>query len=66
MRKFPLILTMLCATCASATLNNGNAICDGTRKARADHAAALAAEAGGGSVVTGATLIQLIDEGCKA
>jgi len=41
------------------------AVCDGTRAARADHAAALAVSPDDRAVVTGARLIALVDEGCK-
>lgn len=54
----PLLLVGGCLT-ADAT-----AICDGTRGARAAHAAALAEDGGDLSVVTGARLIGLIDAGC--
>ncbi|MFC0280321.1 hypothetical protein ACFOHK_08130 [Falsigemmobacter intermedius] len=40
------------------------AVCDGSRLARAEHAAALAQDGGDRSVVTGARLIRLIDVGC--
>lgn len=40
------------------------AICDGTDAARTQHAAALAADGGNRSVVTGAQLIRQIDAAC--
>ncbi|RRH71979.1 hypothetical protein [Falsigemmobacter faecalis] len=42
------------------------AICDGSRAARTEHAAALAADGGARSVVTGVALIEAIDAGCGA
>lgn len=44
---------------------NPAAICDGTAKARTEHAAALAEDGGDRSVVTGARLIMLLDAGCR-
>jgi len=44
---------------------SSNAICDGTAAARAKHAASLAEDGGDKSVVTGATLIAMIDGACK-
>jgi hypothetical protein len=41
------------------------ALCDGTRGARVDHAAALVEDGGARSLVTGAHLIRLIDAGCR-
>ncbi len=57
----------LCVTgCASATLTSGDAICDASRKARADHAAVLAVSADDAAVLTGGYLIDVIDAGCGA
>lgn len=55
----PLFFVTGCVSVAS----NG-AICDGTKSARTDHAAALAQDGGDLSVVTGAHLIRLLDAGC--
>jgi hypothetical protein len=49
--------------CASAV--NNSALCDGTASARTKHAAALAEDGGELSIVTGATLIRMLDAGCK-
>lgn len=65
MRLAPLILMMLAISCAPATRTSGDALCDGTRTARADHAAALADEGSDRVVVTGARLIAAIDAGCQ-
>jgi len=43
---------------------SGDAICSGTRAARAAHAAALAETADEAALRTGAALIALIDAGC--
>lgn len=49
--------------CVSAV--SERAICDGTDAARTQHAAALAADGGDMSVVTGARLIRQLDAACK-
>ena len=58
-------LTLLAAGCQSVTQTSGSAICDGSRKARADHAAALAVSPDDRAVITGARLVALIDAGCQ-
>ena len=58
-------LTLLAAGCASVTPTSGDALCDGSRQARADHAAALAVSPDDRAVVSGARLIALIDAGCR-
>lgn len=58
------MLMMLAGACTPATRTSGDAICDGTRTARADLAQALAASADDQAVVAGARLIELIDAGC--
>lgn len=55
----PLLLLNGCGTAQSTS-----AICDGTAQSRTNHAAALAADGGPMSLVTGALLIQQIDAGC--
>lgn len=57
-----LMLTLPVLGCATAA--NKAAICDGTKAARTDHAAALAQDGGDLSVVTGSHLIAMIDAGC--
>jgi len=54
---------LLLSGCAAAL--NDSAICDGTAQSRTSHAAALAADGGPLSLVTGALLIQQIDAGCS-
>jgi hypothetical protein len=56
-------LTLPVAGCMSAV--SSSAVCDGTVQARTQHAAALAADGGPLSVVTGARLIRLMDAGCE-
>lgn len=56
-------LILLAAGCTSAV--NPVAICEGSARLRTDHAAALAADGGDRSVVTGARLIAALDAGCK-
>ena len=58
-----LTLPLLVSGCAAAL--NDSAICDGTAQSRTSHAAALAADGGPRSLVTGALLIQQIDAGCS-
>lgn len=58
-----LTLTLPLISCATAP--STNAICDGTAQSRTSHAAALAADGGPRSLVTGALLIQQIDAGCN-
>ncbi|WP_283177904.1 hypothetical protein [Gemmobacter sp. 24YEA27] len=58
------ILTLLAAGCVSGTQTSDDAICDGSRAARADHAAVLAVSPDDRAVVSGARLIALIDAGC--
>jgi hypothetical protein len=50
--------------CVSATPRSGDAICDGTRAARADLAQALAETQDERALMTGARLIGLLDAGC--
>ena len=67
MRPMAMILPLLVAGCmngAAPTNPDGRAICDGTKTARTDHAAALAEDGGNASVVTGARLISQIDAAC--
>lgn len=58
------MLAFCVSGCASVEVSQ-TAICDGTAKARTDHAAALAEDGGDKSVKTGAHLIMLIDSGCR-
>lgn len=58
-------LTLMLLVTGCMNVANDKAICDGTKIARTDHAAALAQDGGNTSVVTGAYLIQLLDKGCR-
>lgn len=58
-----LILILPLNGCGNAP--NDTAICSGTAQSRTSHAAALVADGGPSSVVTGALLIQQIDAGCN-
>ena len=58
-----MILPLLSAGCVNA--GNDAAICDGSKAARREHAAALADDGGPLSLVTGARLIKMIDAGCS-
>lgn len=53
-----------CLNGAAPTPPDEKAICDGTKAARKDHAAALVEDGGDASVVTGARLISQIDAAC--
>ena len=57
-----LTLTLLLSGCAAGL--SDSAICNGTAQSRTAHAAALVADGGPRSMVTGALLIQKIDAGC--
>ncbi|NPD15729.1 hypothetical protein HOY34_11000 [Xinfangfangia sp. D13-10-4-6] len=59
-----LCLMMPAAGCVIGPRTSGDALCDGTRAARAEHAAALADSADDRAVVSGARLIRLLDAGC--
>jgi hypothetical protein len=65
MRQWVMIPLLCASGCVTAIPAQDSAVCDGTRAARADHAAALAATADDRVVVTGARLVALIDAGCK-
>ena len=59
-----LALMTFSASCAPAIPTSGDALCGGTRAARAAHAAALAETADEAALRTGAALIALIEAGC--
>lgn len=64
MRLWVTIPLFLGTACVNATPTSLDAVCSGTRAARASHAAALADSPDDRAVVTGARLIGLIDAGC--
>lgn len=66
MRLPLLMLMMLASGCVTAPATSGDALCNNTRTARADHAQALAVTPDDAVAVTGARLVGLIDAGCKA
>ena len=51
--------------CAPVILTSGDALCDGTRRERADLAAALASSPDVAAVRAGAALIFKLDAGCN-
>ena len=58
------ILPLCVSGCVTATPNSADALCGGTRQARADHAAALADTQDERVLMTGARLIGLVEAGC--
>jgi len=59
-----MILAFCVSGCVSATPGSLDAMCGGTRAARAAHAAALAVTADENVLRTGAALVTQIDAGC--
>ncbi len=59
-----LILPLLASGCVTVTPGSLDALCQGTRDARVEHAVALAVSVDDRAVVTGARLIELVDAGC--
>ena len=59
-----MIPLLLGAGCVSATPRNADALCAGSRAARAEHAMALAASHDERALITGQRLIALLDAGC--
>lgn len=57
-------MTLMLLVSGCAGVPNATAICDATRKLRDNHTAALLADGGDVSVVTGAALIGALDAGC--
>ena len=60
-----MILPFCVTGCVTVTPASNEAMCDGTRAARADLAQALAASPDDSAVVAGAMLIAKIDAGCS-
>ena len=60
------MLTMIVTGClrADPPVTDAQALCDGTKRLRSDHAAALAEDGGPLSVTTGRRLIATLDAGC--
>jgi hypothetical protein len=57
-------LLLLASGCSITPIRSGDAICDGTRKARADLAQALLNDGGDQSVVAGQTLLAQLHGAC--
>lgn len=63
--KWSLAMILALSVSGCVSVANNAAVCDGTVAARREHAAALAADGGDRSVLTGAKLIRLMDAGCR-
>lgn len=63
--KWSLVMILALSVSGCVSVANNAAVCDGTKAARREHAAALAADGGDRSVLTGAKLIRLMDAGCR-
>jgi len=59
-----MILLLLASGCSTTQIRNGDAICDGTRQARADLARALLDDGGDQSVMAGQVLLSQLLEAC--
>ena len=64
MKAFACLMMLPLLVTACAPVPSGDAVCTGTLRARAEHAAALVADGGDMSVVTGDRLIRMIEAGC--
>ena len=63
-RSMAMILLLLASGCSTTQIRSGDAICDGTRQARADLARALLDDGGDQSVMAGQVLLsQLLEAG---
>lgn len=60
-----LAITLAATQAGCVSVASDAALCGGTEAARREHAAALAADGGDRSVLTGARLIRLMDAGCN-
>ena len=61
-RLFPILIL---PACGSMTAPSEAALCTGTQALLANHAAALVADGGPQSLVTGQALIATLDAGCR-
>ena len=61
-----MILAFFVTACAPAIPTSGDALCDGTRRERAELASALASSPDDAAVRAGAALIFKLDAGCSA
>jgi len=64
-RSMAMILLLLATGCSTTQIRSGDAICDGTRQARADLARALVDDGGDQSVVAGQVLLSQLLEACR-
>lgn len=65
MKRISLVMTLTLLGAGCMSVPSTDALCDGTRQARTDHAAALVADGGPRSLVTGQALISRMDAGCR-
>jgi len=64
LRSMVMIPLLLVSGCSITPIRNADAICDGTRKARADLAQALVADGGDQSVMAGQVLLSQLQGAC--
>lgn len=64
-RSTAMILLLLASGCSTTQIRSGDAICDGTRQARADLARALLNDGGDQSVMAGQVLLSQLLEACR-
>jgi len=60
-----MILLLLATGCSTTQIRSGDAVCDGTRQARADLARALLADGGDQSVTSGQALLSQLQAACR-
>lgn len=65
LRSTAMILLLLATGCSTTQIKSGDAICDGTRQARADLARALLDDGGDQSVMAGQVLLSQLLEACR-
>jgi len=66
MQKFMATTLLVLATgCSTTQIRSGDAICDGTRQARADLARALLEDGGDRSVMAGQVLLSQLQSACR-
>jgi hypothetical protein len=65
LRFMVMTLLLLASGCSATQIRSGDAICDGTRQARADLARALVDDGGDQSVMAGQVLLSQLLEACS-
>ena len=65
LRFMVMTLLLLASGCSTTQIRSGDAICDGTRQARADLARALLDDGGDQSVMAGQVLLSQLLEACR-